>query len=305
MKKLTPLLFEPIYREAIWGGDRLAKKFHRNIPSRCAESWEIADRVDGMSYVKEGPWKGFSLHDLVVQFGEQLLGRGRKDTAFPLLIKIIDAREPLSIQVHPSEDSAPLCHGEPKTEMWYVLEGGPVYASFKTPTTREHFGEAIHQNRVPSLLRKFETVPDDAVLIPGGLIHAIGAGCMMLEVQQNSNTTYRIHDWDRVGSDGKPRPLHIEPALQCIQWNNSEDPLVQLHPISDNGIVRRWSVLSTRFFTIEKWDVRDAIRVDADPNTFQIFFHLTGTQQGTTVLLPADSKPLNLPGLTQLLFVKI
>ena len=306
MKKLHPLVFEPIFQDYIWGGGRIATKFHRpSSPKRCAESWEIADRDEGMSRVKEGPLKGRSLHELVEEFGDRLLGSGRSDARFPLLIKIIDAKEPLSIQVHPSVESAPICKGEPKTEMWYVLEGGPVFASFKESVDSERFQRAIHENRVADLIQKIETKPGDAIFIPGGRIHAIGEGCMMLEVQQNSNTTYRVYDWNRVGLDGKARPLHLKEAILCIKWDDDNDPRATSRLIHDDGSFRRWAIVSSLFFTIEKWDISEPFHINADPKTFQIFFHLTGKHKGTTVLLPADSEPLDLQGPAEMLRITI
>jgi mannose-6-phosphate isomerase len=306
MKKLPPFVFEPVYQDYIWGGSRIAKKFHRTkIPARCAESWEIADRPEGMSRINEGPMQGRTLHELVEEFGENLLGRGRSDKAFPLLVKIIDAKEPLSIQVHPSEETAKICKGEPKTEMWYVLHEGPVYAAFKKPVRPEEFSRAIRENTVADLIQKIQVKPGDAVFIPGGRVHAIGAGCMMLEVQQNSNTTYRVYDWNRVGSDGQSRPLHIEQAQQCIKWDDDNDPLVAPELIADDGFSRRWRVLSSLFFTIERWEIVTPYRVDADPKTFQIFFHLLGAEKGKTVLLPAHGESCELPAGSTVLRITI
>ncbi len=307
MYKLYPMHFEPIYKDAIWGGGRIAKKFHRSsVPPRCAESWEISDRIEGQSSVINGPLKGKTLHELIEQFGEHLLGHGRKDQRFPLLIKIIDAREALSLQVHPSEETAAICRGEPKTEMWYVLEGGPVYAGFKKPVSREDWAHAVDSNRLIDLIQEFQTKPGDVVFIPGGRIHAIGAGCMMLEVQQNSDTTYRVYDWNRMGVDSKPRALHLEQAKKCIKLDDDNDPITLPQLIEEDGDFKRWTILSTLFFSIEKWEVSGLYRVNADPKSFQVFFYLSGPQKGLSTLLPANSDPLDLQGPLSLLriFVK-
>jgi mannose-6-phosphate isomerase len=297
MQNLYPLHFEPIYRDAIWGGGRIGKKFRRlSISSHTAESWEISDRMQAESRVSEGSLKGKTLHELIEQFGEDLLGHGRKDLRFPLLIKIIDAGEALSVQVHPSEEIAALCHGEPKNEMWYMLEGGPVYAGFKKTVRPDEWSKAVQSNQVVDLLQKFSAKPGDAVFIPGGRVHAIGKGCMMLEVQQNSDTTYRIYDWNRVGLDGKRRPLHLEAAMKCVKWDDDNDPIRASQIIEESGDFKRWKILSTLFFTIEKWEISSQFRVNPDPKTFQIFFYLSGSQKGRTMLLPARSEPLNLSG---------
>jgi mannose-6-phosphate isomerase len=295
--KLQPLQFEPIYKDAIWGGGRIAKMFHRSsVPPCCAESWEISDRIEGESRVMDGPFKGQTIHELIEQFGENLLGLGRKEKRFPLLIKIIDARESLSLQVHPSEETASICHGEPKSEMWYVLEGGPVYAGFKKPVTPKQWVWAVQSNQMIDLTQEYQTKMGDAVFIPGGRIHAIGAGCMMLEVQQNSDTTYRVYDWNRIGVDGKPRALHLEQAMKCIKWDDDNNPIAECQLIEAGNDFKRWNILSTLFFTIEKWEISSLYRVNADSKTFQIFFYLSGFQKGQCVLLPANSSHLDLLG---------
>lgn len=296
-QKLYPLQFEPIYKDAIWGGGRIAEKFHRaSVPPRCAESWEISDRAEGESRVLNGRLRGKTLRELIEAFGEDLLGRKRGDRRFPLLIKIIDAREALSLQVHPSEETALICHGEPKSEMWYVLEGGPVFAGFKKTVRSAEWAKAVQSNRLIDLIQQFQTKSGDAVFIPGGRIHAIGAGCMMLEVQQNSDTTYRIYDWNRIGADGKPRALHLEQAMKCIKWDDDNDPIATAELIEESEDFKRWKILSTLHFTIEKLEISGLFQVNADPNTFQIFFELSGPQKGRTMLLPAHSEPLVLQG---------
>ena len=305
-KKLDPFLFEPIYKDAIWGGERIAGMFHRTaVPLRCAESWEISDRPEKMSRVAEGPFKGKTLHELVEQFGEDLLGRGRKDSRFPLLIKIIDAREALSVQVHPSIDTAAPGLGEPKTEMWYVVEGGPVYAGFKEPIDENRFRRAIKDHCVIDLIQKHQTKPGDAVYIPGGRVHAIGAGCVIIEVQQNSDTTFRIYDWNRLGAGGKPRSLHIEQAMQCIKFDDDNDPSVSAEILEDSETLKRWRVLSTLFFSIERLEFTDRYRVNPDSKTFQIFFHLKGPNLGMCSLIAASSHPIDWTGPATMLRITI
>jgi len=291
------MTFEPVYHQHIWGGERIKKAFDRpRAPMRSSESWEVADREEGMSLVANGPFKGRALGEIVQQYGEALLGQGCNNDRFPLLIKIIDASEPLSIQVHPSEESAPAVQGEPKTEMWYLLEGGPVYASFKKPVTPEAFARAVKDKSVADLLQKVDAKPGDAIFIPGGRMHAIGPGCLIFEVQQNSNTTYRVYDWDRVDSQGKRRPLHLEQALQCTQWNDDQDPSVLPILLVDDGISKQWRVLSTPFFTVERLEITDHYRISPNPKTYQIIFHLSGKRKGECCLLPAVSEPLDLEG---------
>ncbi len=227
---LYPIRFAPVYYDYLWGGQRIVQRFHRqeNV-ARCAESWEIADRPEGMSRIVNGPLAGSSLQELVARFGERLLGwRGRALSArttghrFPLLVKILDARLRLSVQVHPDTRGAHRIHGEPKTEMWYVLEAGPrsfVFLGLRSGANQKKFLRALQSGGLSAMLRPVRAVPETAFLVPGGCIHAIGEGCLLLEIQQNSNTTCRVYDWDRVDADGKPRPLHLDQALRVIRWS--------------------------------------------------------------------------------------
>lgn len=284
---MQPLKFKPIYQNYIWGGKRIQEKYGRQeTPIPCAESWELADRPEGMSRIAEGPLMGTTLQKLVEIYGERLLGEGRKDNKFPLLIKILDARENLSVQVHPSEESASCYGGEPKNEMWYFLEEGPIYAALKHPIEKKSFEELLQADCIEDWLRKIEVRSGEAVFIPGGRIHALGAGCFVFEVQQNSNTTYRIYDWGRNG-----RILHIQEALQCMLFDDVNDPLVKPALLEESAFLRRWEVISSLFFCIEKLEIINPYQQICDPKTFQIFFDL---DKGDLTLLPAESEPLNL-----------
>jgi mannose-6-phosphate isomerase len=221
----TPLTFNPVYKDYIWGGDRLSRQFHRDgTPTPCAESWEISAHPDGASIVAQGKYAGRSLPDLASEFGVALMGTKTPDpTRFPLLFKLIDARDKLSVQVHPNNANAALTHGEPKTEMWCVLDrvqGSSLYAGLCEGTTPELLRAALADGTADKCLTEMKVNPGDAIFIPGGLVHAIGDGCLIYEVQQNSNTTYRLYDWNRVGADGTPRPLHIEESFKTIEWDN-------------------------------------------------------------------------------------
>jgi len=288
MQRLEPLTFEPVYQDYVWGGRRILEKFGRSFtPTPCAESWEISDRLEARSLVTKGPFAGTTLTELIEIYGAKLLGEGRQEKRFPLLIKIIDARESLSVQVHPSEESSERFGGEPKSEIWYLLEGGPLYAGFQRPIQRNELLQAVRENRVQELLRKFDVKPGDALFIPGGRIHAIGAGCMMLEIQQNSNSTYRIYDWGRKG-----RALHLGEALQCLKLDDTSAALAQPVCLEKNEIQTRWEIASTLFFSLEKIESKIPWRQFSTPQTFQVFFHM---ETAETTLLPADSEPLDLP----------
>jgi len=302
-----PLLLQPVYKDYIWGGKRLAQKYNRkNTPEICAESWEVSDRPEGMSVVVNGFYKGKSLHELVKLMGHDLLGRDVDSDVFPLLVKIIDAKKDLSVQVHPNNSNAGLTGGEAKTEMWYVLAAEPksvIYAGLKPGVTREFFEKSLAENSLESgALAKIPAAAGRAVYVPGGRVHAIGAGCLLLEVQQNSNTTYRVYDWGRVGVDGKPRELHLKKALQVIDWDNSAPEVVPPSPLDSIGENRHWQVIDSPFFRIRRMELRDAEEISHDGSSFQILFVVSGsvligangvmasTEAGESCLIPAAAR---------------
>lgn len=169
------------------------------------ESWEVSARPSSPSVIGDGPFKGRSLAEA--------------RPGFPLLVKVIDAKRRLSVQVHPNERTAPLTGGEPKTEMWCILEGGPIYAGFKPGVGPQDVERAVADGSFESILVRHDTKPFETYFIPGGLVHAIGDGVKLYEVQQSSDTTYRLYDWGRLGTDGKPRELHVEKSLKSIDFS--------------------------------------------------------------------------------------
>ena len=216
-----PLLLRPVYKDYIWGGDRMRHLPGRSdAPGRCAESWEVADRPDGMSRVLNGELAGTTLHELMESCREELVAAAVR--RFPLLVKIIDAQRRLSVQVHPDAHAAKVHGGEPKTECWYVLDAKPgarVFAGLRPGVGPEEFSQALGTDRVEEVLHSVAVSAGQLVYMPAGLVHAIDRGCLLLETQQNSNTTYRIDDWGRVGDDGQPRQLHVAEALNVIDWS--------------------------------------------------------------------------------------
>lgn len=169
------------------------------------ESWEVSAHPSSPSVIADGPGRGRSLSEV--------------KPGFPLLVKVIDAKTRLSVQVHPNERTAPVTGGEPKTEMWCVLEAGPIYAGLRPGTTADDVKSAVESGRFEEILVRHDAKPFDTFFIPGGLVHAIGDGVKLYEVQQSSNTTYRLYDWGRLGTDGKPRELHVEKSLQSIDFS--------------------------------------------------------------------------------------
>ncbi len=219
---LPPLLFTPLYRRYIWGGRRFASAFGRELPAGddFAESWELVDRGSDQSVVRAGPLAGETLGGIVRKHGEDLFG-GRPPAAFPLLFKFLDANRVLSVQVHPDDARAarlsPPDRG--KTEAWYVLAAEPesrIYAGLREGVSPADLAAAIRAGSCEEVLHAFRPVAGDCIFIPAGTVHAIGAGLLVAEIQQSSDVTYRLFDWNRTGPDGQPRPLHIEAGVEAV-----------------------------------------------------------------------------------------
>lgn len=275
-----PLRFVPVYKDYLWGGRRLVDRYAREAPpGPVAESWEISAHPDGMSRVAGGPWAGRTLAELAAEHGCALLGDRVGGDRFPLLMKIIDAADCLSVQVHPDDEAATRFGGAPKTEMWYLLDADPgagVYAGLAEGATPERLRAAIESGRIGDVVMRHEVGAGDAVFIPGGRVHAIDRGCLILEVQQSSNTTYRIYDWGRLDARGEARALHLEEAERVTRWDDTESPLVRAAPISGGGGDRRRLVHQSRYFRMERWDLTEACREPARPETFQALFMAEG-----------------------------
>jgi len=228
---MTPLLqFRPIYQERVWGGRGLESFLGRNLSGTApiGESWDLVDRPEAQSVVTGGPWKGKSLHDLMVSHGAEIMGpRWPKGRPFPILVKWLDCRERLSLQVHPPASVAAQLGGEPKTENWYIVRAEPgaaVLAGLKPEANPATFREALKKNATESLVHRWPTMAGDSLLIQSGVMHAIDGGNLILEIQQNSDTTYRVYDWGRVGLDGKPRAMHFEQSMASLEANSAGTP---------------------------------------------------------------------------------
>ena len=276
----APLLFSPVYKDYIWGGNRIATTYDRDLPEGIyAESWEVADRPEGMSVVSDGPLTGCTLHELTQQFGADLVGTAAEGERFPLLIKIIDSKQRLSVQVHPNNANAAAVGGEPKTEMWYVLAadaGAGVFAGLRSGTNSADFRKALEEGRLEEAVNFLPVAAGDAIFVPGGRIHAIDDGCLLLEIQQNSNTTYRVHDWGRVGHDGKPRPLHIEEAMQVIDWNDAGDAKVKTSRTDMAGGNSVKEIVCCPYFNVEELQLATALQVKGDGSSFEVWFVAEG-----------------------------
>ena len=273
MKLTAPLIFEPLYMERVWGGRKLETLFGKKLPGGAVigESWELVDREEAQSVVHCGPLRGQTLNELWMNLRAEIFGSryAHAGSRFPLLFKLLDAAEKLSVQVHPPAAVAPELKGEPKTEMWYVAaadSGADMYAGLKTGTTREQFEEALSTGRCASLLHRIPTQAGDCIFIPSGRVHAIGGGNVIVEVQQNSDTTYRVFDWNRTGLDGKPRALHIDESMRSIDFNDFEPALQnpQAEPL-----------VACEHFAIRRWEL-DAPREAAPAGDFAVITCLSG-----------------------------
>lgn len=232
------LRFKPIYQERVWGGRALETVLNRTLPagSPIGESWDIVDREEAQSVVQEGSLAGQPLRRVLAEHASEIMGpRWSADRKFPILVKWLDCRERLSLQVHPPAAIAAELGGEPKTENWYIAQTGPeaeLIVGLKHGVDREQFERALQTNTLEQCLHRFRGAAGDSILVQSGQVHAIGAGNLILEIQQNSDTTYRVYDWGRVGLDGKPRTLHIAESLRCIDWQDYEPAPVRAAPTS-------------------------------------------------------------------------
>ncbi len=245
--------FIPLYQDRVWGGRSLATLYGRQLPKEevpYGESWEVCDREDAQSVVQGGPWDGRTLHDLWTEDRGAVFGweAGKHPSLrFPLLIKILDAREDLSLQVHPNDETAPIVSGEAKSEAWYVTHTEPhskLYMGFKPGVTKDDYTRSVADGSLVDLVQSRPVQAGDCLAIPGGLVHAIGAGLVIFEVQQNSDTTYRVFDWNRTGLDGKPRELHLEKAAQVTNFDSGPADLIR---------TSETKLLEWPFFKIHRW----------------------------------------------------
>jgi mannose-6-phosphate isomerase len=265
------IVFEPLFMERVWGGRRLETMLGKRLPSaeRIGEAWELVDRAEAQSVVHNGALKGLTLHELWSRHREEVFGAGLPDAPrFPLLLKLLDAQKRLSVQVHPPADRAQRLGGEPKTEMWYLLDsllGADIYAGLRAGVSREQFQAGLDDGTVGEMVHRIPVKKGDALFIPSGRVHAIGAGNMIFEVQQNSDTTYRVFDWNRLGLDGRPRQLHVEESLESMDFSDTE-PGVS----APQGEL----LVECSFFRVERWDL-SAPRSDPGPG-FSVWMVIEG-----------------------------
>ena len=299
MSELYPLLCRPIYMERVWGGRRLARLYDKPLPDNVpiGESWEVADLPEGASRVANGPLEGLTLTDVTARLGVDLVGTAWPAGAFPLLVKLLDANDDLSVQVHPSADDCdkwfPGCHS--KDESWVVVDAEPgavVQFGFKPGVTREQFERSLDDDSIAGLLAPLAVRPGDVLRVAPGMVHALGRGVAVLEVQEPSDTTFRIHDY------GRGRQVHIDEARRVVQVVSPEEPLV-----APSGFETDWGVwellVDVPAYRLERIAAESDFGWNIDERTVQVMTVLEGAgllnweggrlrlDPGDTVLLPA------------------
>jgi mannose-6-phosphate isomerase len=320
-----PLKFKAIYKEKIWGGNKLAAKFNRELPSdKIGESWELAAHENGTSIVSNGRFKGKSLTELIREFWTEIMGTEIKKESydrFPLLIKILDANDKLSVQVHPDDEyAAKNENGESgKTEMWYIIDSEPgaelVYG-LKENVTKKELQSSINNGALADKLNSIPVKKGDSFFIPAGTVHTIKGGILLAEIQQNSDTTYRLYDWDRVGNDGQPRELHIEKALDVINFDKDDYDESQNDEYKrkyKNDKYQRKTLVKCKYFSCERLLIKDSFSGQLQGKRFEVLLFLDGqgeiqynskrlkVKNGETILIPATLDEYIINGQTEVL----
>lgn len=290
MTPLYPFVFKPLFKRYLWGGRRLGESLGKPIGegNDFAESWEIADHHQGQSIVANGPLAGVSLHELVATRGPELFGRHGPQSRFPLIFKFLDCQRDLSVQVHPDDAAAALLNPPDlgKTEAWLVLwaeAGSRIYAGLKAGCDRLSLERALAAGEVDRCLHSFEARAGQCVFIPAGTVHALGAGMVVAEIQQASDTTYRLFDWNRVGPDGKPRQLHLAESLAAIDFSATE-VAPQSPQATDRPYVSRLAACDK--FVLDRWSLSGQATIGGDDR-----FHIVSVLEGSLRLpgVPGDA----------------
>jgi mannose-6-phosphate isomerase len=306
---MPAITFTPLYMERIWGGRQLETFYRRDLPQATipyGEAWEIVDREAEQSVVAGGDFAGKTLHELWQNHREEIFGNGLPDCGrFPILIKILDAADDLSIQVHPPAAVASSLGGEPKTEMWYIADAKPgakLYVGLREGATRESFEASIADGTVANQVNEITPSKGDCIFIESGRLHAIGAGFLIHEIQQNSDTTFRVFDWNRTDSEGKPRQLHVEQSLACIDFSDTAPEVSK--PVGN-------TLAECPFFktTLHHLAPGETIS-NPDPERFSLITVVSGNlggnhTTGQTVLLPRGTGSLVASESTSVLQITI
>jgi mannose-6-phosphate isomerase len=318
--KLYPLQFEPILKERIWGGEKLKTLLHKPITSNITgESWELSTVEGDVSFVANGEWKGKSLTEIINSFPDEILGTAvhtRFGKQFPLLFKYLDAREDLSIQVHPNDELAKKRHNSfGKTEMWYIMhadDNARIIVGFKENSNAEEYLENLENKTLLSILDDVKVKSGDVFFLETGTVHAIGAGLVVAEIQQTSDITYRLYDFDRVDANGNTRELHVDLALEAINYNKVETKKSYTTKSNQSN-----TVVDCRYFTTNFIPLDGAISVSKSGESFTVYMCVDGSFEieynnsktryikGDTVLIPAAMNAFILNGKASILEIYI
>ncbi|KGO93404.1 type I phosphomannose isomerase catalytic subunit [Flavobacterium subsaxonicum] len=318
--KFYPLVFEPILQDRIWGGTKLKTDLGKNIPTQTTgESWELSAVSGNVSVVREGEYAGKPLTYLLEQFPTEVLGTKVHEqfgAQFPLLFKFLDAREDLSIQVHPNDELAKQRHNSfGKTEMWYVMQADPgsrIIVGFKEKSSPEEYLEKLESKKLIDILNQVEAKKGDVYFLETGTIHAIGAGIVIAEIQQTSDITYRIYDWDRVDANGKGRELHVEQALDAMNYNTTDTKKEYNKDENKSN-----TMVDCPYFTTNFLPLNGFTEISKNGNSFTVYICTDGEysieadnvtytfKKGDTVLIPAGLTTYSLTGTATLLEIYI
>lgn len=321
---LYPIKFKPRLKERLWGGTRLGSIMGKKLPEgkKIGESWEVSGVQGDLSAVANGFLKGNNLQEIIEIYMGEMVGErvfAKYGDEFPVLIKLIDAHDVLSIQVHPDDKLAAERHNAyGKTEMWYIIDcepGASLYVGFNHQVTESEYLDAVAGGTVAELLNKVHVRPGDAYFIPAGTVHAIGKGVLIAEIQETSDVTYRVFDWDRVDEKGRMRELHTELALAAIDFDEPQEYNVTRTPIANKAI----ELKSCPYFTVNVIELDGRMeREVADRDSFAIYMCVDGeysiesanaapekVAKGETVLLPATLDAVTLTGRAHLLEIYV
>ncbi|MDF2615113.1 MAG: class mannose-6-phosphate isomerase [Clostridia bacterium] len=312
------LKLNPVFKDYIWGGDKLKTLYHKKSNlERVAESWELSTHKDGECTIVEGIFAGQTLTEFIKEKGKTVLGeKSSSNDELPILIKLIDARDNLSVQVHPDDEYALKNEGDfGKTEMWYVLEaeeGAQLVYGFKEDITKEEFKKYIETNTLTKVLNTVDVKKGDVFFISPGTMHAIGKGIMIAEIQQSSNVTYRVYDYGRVGTDGKPRELHVEKAIEVTTFKKADKAKAEYTLEKFEGCCRG-IIASCKYFTVELIDVANETEMTADQRSFHSLLVVDGevkiysdkdrihAKKGDSIFIPASYGTYRVEGKGQVI----
>ena len=288
-RKYEPLRLKPCLRSYLWGGTRLREEYHKTGAGRIAESWELSVRSDGPTLIGSGAHCGESLADVLRADPVGMAGTRCGVAPFPLLIKLIDAQKDLSVQVHPSDASACREKGEQgKTEMWYVVDCEPestLFLGFSRAVTPDELRQRAQDGTICEVLNRVSVCPGDVFFVRPGTVHAIGAGILVAEIQQNSDTTFRVYDYNRLGADGKPRQLHLERAIEVMNCAPAQGAADTLLPCPPDGVQE---VLTCEYFRVRRAEVKRRIDLSTEGGSFT---HLMCVRGGGDILCGGRNYP--------------